>query len=72
MVFFDWVGHMEEEHMVLHFPCEIDYQKMVLKMMMIHHILVFEMISIKGWDGFANLDCTFHLMGYWGWTCEMC
>ena len=59
MVFFDWEGHMEEGQMVLHFPYEIDYQKMVLEMMMIHHILVLEKIFMKGWDDFANPDCTF-------------
>ena len=51
---------MEEGQMALHFHCEIDYQKMVLEMMMIHYILILEKIFMKGWDGSGNLDCTFY------------
>ena len=41
-------------------PYEIDYQEVVLGMMVIHYILVLEKIFKKGWDDFTIPDCMFH------------
>jgi len=33
---------------------------MDIDMLMIHHILILEETSMKGWDDFALLDCMFY------------
>jgi len=33
---------------------------MVFEMVMIHHILILEKISMKDWDDSTILDCAFH------------